>query len=143
MEIHLLIAEDDEEDQMFIQRAFNKINFEGNLHFVNNGEEVLTYLHSCKKTNTHPVSNCPNILLLDLNMPKLNGWETLEMLKSDPDWVNLPVIIFTTSKSEDDIEASYRSGAACFIAKPDSYLGYVDTFRNFNHFWADTVQLPK
>lgn len=144
MAIHLLIAEDDPEDRSFIERALQNIDFAGVVEFANNGEEVINYLQSIQRQHANPNNRTyPKVVLLDLNMPRLNGWETLEWLKSNTKWSDIPVIIFTTSTSEVDIQASYKNGASCFIAKPDSYIGYIEIFKNLIKFWNNTVLLPK
>ncbi len=141
MDIHLLVVEDDAEDRMLVERALAKASFKGKVHFAHNGEEAIKYLRGRAQQGVIPATARPNLVILDLNMPKLNGWETLEILKANPEWASVPVIIFTTSTAEEDIRASYKCGASCFITKPDSYKGYIDIFNAFIQFWSKTAQV--
>lgn len=138
----ILIADDDEYDQMFIKEAFDE-NFEKNeIYFVNNGVELLDYLKRKNKYSNPALSPRPSIILLDLNMPKMDGREALKEIKSDPKLRTIPVVILTTSKSEQDILKTYDLGVNCFITKPVSFASFLEVTRTLGHYWFDIVKLP-
>lgn len=126
----ILIAEDDPDDIELIKLAFKENGLSYNIFFVNDGEEVISYLD--KST---AASQLPNIIILDLNMPKKDGKETLKYIKTNPSYKNIPVIILTTSNSEKDIIQCYDLGANSFIVKPSNFQDYVEIAQTLHKFW--------
>jgi CheY-like chemotaxis protein len=138
----ILIADDDEDDRMFTKEAFDE-NFEKNeIRFVNDGVELLDYLRRKNKYANPALSPRPSIILLDLNMPKMDGREALREIKSDPKLRTIPVVILTTSKAEHDIVKTYDLGVNCFITKPVSFTAFLEVTRTLGHYWFDIVKLP-
>ena len=138
----ILIADDDEDDRMFTKEAFDE-NFEQNeIRFVNDGVELLDYLRRKNEYANPAVSPRPSIILLDLNMPKMDGREALKEIKSDPNLRTIPVVVLTTSKAEQDIVKTYDLGVNCFITKPVSFTAFLEVARTLGHYWFDIVKLP-
>lgn len=138
----ILVADDDEEDCLIVQNAVRECRISNPLFFVKNGEETLDFLKNRGQyadANQFPM---PGLLLLDLNMPKMNGWEVLEALQKDPDLSSLPVAILSTSESAADIERAYRLGASSYITKPLKFVDFVDLMKTLNHYWFEIVSLP-
>lgn len=131
----ILIADDDEDDRFLVQSALEECSLANPTVFVNNGLDLLDYL---RKDEEQPVG----LILLDLNMPRMDGRQTLKVLKSDAQLRRIPVVILTTSKSQRDIEECYELGANCYIAKPDSFEIFNDTIFTLVKFWINLSQLP-
>jgi CheY-like chemotaxis protein len=123
----ILLVEDDIVDQMTVQRALKDIQARNPLYIVNNGEEALDFL----KSNSSKIW----IILLDLNMPKMNGIEFLKIVKRDDLLKSIPVVVLTTSKQESDIIESYNLGVAGFMIKPVDYPKYVEVVKTINTYW--------
>ncbi len=138
----ILIAEDDPDDRMLAIDAAREGQLASQVEFVEDGERLLEYLHSigAKPGSDKPM---PRLILLDLNMPKMDGREALRAIKSDPALRRIPVIVFTTSSAEEDIATSYDLGVNSFIIKPASFERLVDVMRSIKSYWIDTVALPK
>ncbi|MDX6476308.1 MAG: hypothetical protein QOH95_1819, partial [Gaiellaceae bacterium] len=112
------------------------------LHTVEDGEELLEYLrHEGRYDETN--SPRPDLILLDLNMPRVDGREALEELKSDPELRSIPIVILTTSRAEADVVQSYDLGANSFISKPVTFGGLVDVMRELGRYWVLIVELPE
>lgn len=138
--INLLLAEDNEDEIILLTEALKSSLTINDLIVVRDGEAAIEYLmDSSNRTDL----KWPDILLLDLNMPKKNGLEVLHLIKSTPGLKQLPVIIFTTSKSESDISESYENFASCYITKPMSYDGLKNVVKQIEDFWMSLVELPK
>ena len=138
----ILIADDDADDRELIKAAFEENNFRHNIKFVENGEELLKYLK--RKGNyadelTHPL---PQIILLDLNMPKKDGREVLKEIKQHPELKKIPVIIFTTTKNEHEIKRCYELGANTYIVKPVSFDALVRVIQEIRGYWFNTASIP-
>ncbi|MBF0612271.1 MAG: response regulator [Magnetococcales bacterium] len=125
----ILLVEDDRVDAMTVQRALKSIHVTNRLVVTNNGEEAIAWL---KDSTNDP----PCIILLDLNMPRMNGLEFLEILKHDSQLKTLPVIVLTTSKDELDRVKSFRLGVAGYMVKPVDYMQFVDVIRTINMYWT-------
>lgn len=138
----ILIADDDEDDRMFTKEAFDE-NFEKNeIRFVNDGVELLDYLRRKNKYSNPALSPRPSIILLDLNMPRMDGREALKEIKTDPKLRTIPVVILTTSRAELDILKTYDLGVNCFITKPVSFTAFLEVTRTLGHYWFNVVKLP-
>jgi len=141
--MNILLVEDNEADVKITLRAFKKAELKNNMFIVNNGEEALKYIRNegeYEDKDEHPV---PDIILLDINMPKADGFQVLDTLKNDPKYCSIPVIILTSSKREEDIIKSYKKGAASYIHKPVNYGDFVKVVEGFNFYWHLINRLPK
>jgi CheY-like chemotaxis protein len=139
---NILIADDDSDDRQMLKEAFEENHFISNIHFVENGEELVDYLHGKGKFENTVIGEKLDLILLDLNMPKKDGREALCEIKSDPTLKSIPVIVLTTSKLKDDILKSYSNGVNCFISKPASYSELIEVTRSIIKYWFETVKLP-
>jgi CheY-like chemotaxis protein len=140
--IILLLAEDDPDDRMMIRDALMEDRVVNELHEVADGEELLAYLRREGRYETLRDQPLPGLILLDLNMPRMDGREALEVIKHDPKLRKIPVVVLTTSKAEEDIVRSYDSGANSFIAKPVTFSALVDLMRLIGKYWVQIVELP-
>ncbi|MFT7068620.1 MAG: CheY-like chemotaxis protein [Spirosomataceae bacterium] len=131
----LLIAEDDVDDQLLLESVFEELKLLYKLAFVENGIKALEYLKENSK-------ELPSLILLDSNMPKKDGRETLIEIKSNEGWRSIPIIVFTTSDSEADIAYSYKHGTNAFITKPLSFCELKEIVESIDLFWLKTARLP-
>lgn len=125
----ILLVEDDNVDAMTVTRALKEINVTNRLDITNNGEEALAFLRN-------PEHEKPGIILLDLNMPKMNGIEFLQVAKNDTDLKKIPVVVLTTSKEEQDKVDSFNLGVAGYMIKPVDYLQFVEVVRTIDLYWT-------
>jgi len=125
----ILLVEDDEVDAMTVQRALREINITNRLDTVGNGEEALTFLND-------PSNEKPGIILLDLNMPKMNGIEFLKIAKKDPLLMRIPVVVLTTSKADEDKVESFNLGVAGYMIKPVDYRKFVEVIKTIDLYWT-------
>ena len=139
--ITILMADDDVDDRLLAQEALAENKLANDLHFVENGEELLDYLYQRGKFNEDNAPK-PGLILLDLNMPKMDGREALKQLKSNADFRRIPVIVLTTSKSEEDIIKSYDLGVNSFISKPVTFQELVEVTKHIGNYWFGIVELP-
>jgi CheY-like chemotaxis protein len=140
--ITILIADDDIDDRMLIEDAFRECRLGNQLEFAENGEELLHYLRGEGKFAGRDRSKQPGLILLDLNMPRMDGRTALKHLKEDPDLRRIPVVVLTTSKAEEDILRTYDLGVSSFITKPVTFQGLVDVVCALNNYWIEIVELP-
>lgn len=140
--VYILVAEDDADDRFLLETAFAEKGYGEKLTFVENGVELLDYLRNIKfdeKTNQH---NLPGFILLDLNMPKKDGREVLKEIKEDPRFKKIPVIIFTTTKNEKEINRCYELGANTYVVKPVGFESLLQTIEDIRSYWFKTAQIP-
>lgn len=137
----ILMADDDADDRLLAQDAIAEARVNGELRFVENGEELLDYLYRRSRYATSDATR-PGLILLDLNMPKKDGREALREMKNNPDLRRIPVVVLTTSKAESDIGQIYDLGANSFISKPVSFDSLVNVMKTLGHYWLETVELP-
>lgn len=138
----ILCAEDDPDDRLLIAEAFQESGLDHTLHFVVDGEELMAYVCEKSAESGSPTRPRPDLILLDLNMPRKDGREVLQELKADPKLRSLPVVVFTTSTAEEDIRLSYEMSANSFVVKPGRFQSLVETIQSIGQYWFDTVQLP-
>lgn len=138
----LLIADDDEEDREMTQQALQENFILNEIHFVDDGVELLDYLLRRGTYEDPKLSPKPGLILLDLNMPRMDGREALEQIKSHPELCNIPVIILTTSHAEEDILRSYDLGVNCFITKPVTFRDFIEVTKSLGQYWFEIVQIP-
>ncbi|MFZ4796359.1 MAG: response regulator [Bacteroidia bacterium] len=141
--LHLLIAEDDEEDRMLTQEALKESRLKNTVHFVEDGEYLMDYLNNRGKYSDKVKYPTPGFILLDLNMPRKDGREALKEIKSDELLRRIPVIILTTSKAEEDIIRSYNLGVNSFITKPVTFEGLINVMKALGNYWLEVVELPR
>jgi CheY-like chemotaxis protein len=138
----ILMADDDADDRLLTQDALIECNSAGDLRLVENGEELLNYLHRRGQFSDPEKSPSPGLILLDLNMPKKDGRDALQEIKLHPELRKIPVVVLTTSRAETDISRIYELGANSFIAKPVSFESLVGVMKLLTRYWFDTVELP-
>lgn len=138
--IDILLVEDNPGDVRLTQEAFRENNIPNKLNVVNNGEEALYYL---RREGRYKDAARPGLVLLDLNLPRKDGREVLAEIKADPDLRQIPVVILTTSESEDDVAKTYGLYANCYITKPVDIQHFVKVVEAVEHFWLSVVNLPK
>jgi CheY-like chemotaxis protein len=138
----ILMADDDADDRELTKEALAESRLINELHFVGDGAELLDYLHRRGAYSRPGSAPRPGVILLDLNMPRKDGREALAEIKADPKFRNIPVVVLTTSKAEQDIAQSYDLGANSFISKPVTFEGLVEVVRSLGQYWFDIVELP-
>ncbi|MEQ1877812.1 MAG: response regulator [Bdellovibrionia bacterium] len=141
-EIPILIADDDHEDREMIKDALRESRLLNELHFVNDGEQLMDYLHHRRKYEDKIQYPMPGLILLDLNMPKKDGREALKEIKCDPILKLIPVVVLTTSQAEEDVFRSYNLGVNSFVTKPVTFDSLVSTMKDIGRYWFEIVQLP-
>ena len=140
--VTIVMADDDLEDQMLVRNAWLKSRLSNDLRFVDDGEQLMDYLYR-RGAYADPIdSPRPGVILLDLNMPRKDGYEALEEIKNDPGLRRIPVVVLTSSKAEEDIIRSYNLGVSGFIAKPVTFGGLVEAIKALGRYWFEIVELP-
>jgi CheY-like chemotaxis protein len=132
--ITILLADDDADDRELTRLALREAKRDARLLTVGDGAELLDFLQQGDER--------PHLILLDLNMPRMNGHEALAKIKRDPKLRSIPVVILTTSTREEDISTSYELGANSFMSKPMGFMSFVDAMRGFSRYWTEIVTLP-
>jgi CheY-like chemotaxis protein len=141
--ITILICDDDEDDRMLTQQALEDAHVSNNIRFVEDGEQLLDYLYQrgayAGETGKAPR---PGLILLDLNMPKMDGREALKIIKGDAMLSDIPVVVLSTSGFDQDIIRSYQLGVNSFITKPVTFSGLVEAMNVLGRYWLEIVELP-
>lgn len=140
--ITILMADDDPDDREMAKDAFREGKLRNDLRFVEDGEQLLDYLLRRGPYQAPEASPRPGLILLDLNMPRMDGREVLQKIKAHPLLRTIPVVVLTTSKTEEDIFRSYDLGANSFITKPVTFTALVEILRGLTHYWIEIVELP-
>jgi CheY-like chemotaxis protein len=142
--ITILIAEDDPDDRLLAREALEENRLANAIVFVEDGEELLEYLRRIGRYSVEggKETSRPGLILLDLNMPRKDGREALREIKADPELRQIPIVVLTTSKSDEDIVRSYDLGVNSFITKPVSFEGLVEVMRTLHKYWFEIVELP-
>ncbi len=140
--ITILMADDDAEDRGFAHEALEKARLSNDFHTVEDGVELLDYLFRRGAYVDPGTAPRPGIILLDLKMPRMDGFEALERIKADPSLARIPVVVLTTSGADEDIARSYDLGASSFIRKPVNFQGLVDAIQALGRYWFEIVELP-
>ena len=140
--ITILMADDDADDRMFAKDALEEARLANDLHFVEDGEELMDYLRHQGKFVGLNGSPKPGLILLDLNMPRKDGREALKEIKEDEELKRIPVVVLTTSKAQEDIYRTYDLGVSSYITKPVSFEGLVDIMKTLSKYWFEIVTLP-
>ena len=137
-EVHILLVDDNEGDILLTREALGDARIINKVSVAYDGMEAIRFL---KKPAAY--EDVPDLILLDINLPKMNGTEVLELIKNDPELKRIPVIMLTTSSAEKDILASYDNHANCYITKPVDLDRFMDVVRTIEDFWISIVKLPK
>ena len=140
--ITILIADDDPEDRMLAAEALKESRLANDIRFVEDGEELVDYLTYRGRFTNPDDAPRPGVILLDLNMPRKDGREALREIKSDPVLRQIPVVVLTTSKAEEDVLRSYHDGVNSFISKPVSFIALIEVVRTLGKYWLHIVDLP-
>jgi CheY-like chemotaxis protein len=140
--ITILVADDDPDDCLMVKESFEEERVANPLHFVKDGEELMDYLKRRGDFKDMEDIPLPGLILLDLNMPRKDGREALREIKSDPDLRIIPVVVFTTSKAEEDIYRTYDLGVNSFISKPVTFEGLKGIIKTVTKYWLEIVELP-
>jgi CheY-like chemotaxis protein len=141
--VTILMADDDEDDCMLAREALAETRLTNDLYFVRDGEELMDYLYRRGQYAQPNALPRPDLILLDLNMPKKDGREALTEIKSDPNLRQIPVVVLTTSKAQDDIYEIYDLGANSFITKPVTFSSLVEMMKTLGKYWFEIVELPQ
>ncbi len=138
----ILVADDDDDDLLLIRTAFEEIQVKAPFFMVKDGEELMDFLHCRGKYHDPTSAPRPGLILLDLNMPRKDGREALMEIKADPELRQIPVVILTTSRAEEDVKHTYDLGANSFIVKPGTYEGLTNVIKTVTRYWFEVVTLP-
>ncbi len=141
--VMILIADDDEDDRLLTRQALEEAHLSNDVRFVEDGEELMEYLRrQGRYAGQDGRAPRPGLILLDLNMPKKDGRECLREIKADDDLRDIPVVVLSTSREEEDITRSYQLGVNSFISKPVTFTGLVDALKVMGRYWFELVELP-
>ncbi len=141
--VDLLLVEDNTQDAELAIRELKKHNLSNNLYHVKDGEEALDFIFATGKyADTRNVNHTPKLILLDIHMPKINGIEVLEKIKSTESTKTIPVVILTSSKEDPDIKRCYNLGANSYIVKPLNFEGFAEAIKNLGFYWLLLNQPP-
>jgi chemotaxis family two-component system response regulator Rcp1 len=138
-DIQILLIEDNPGDVRLTKEALLGAKVANQLHVVSDGEEAIDFLN---QRGDHTDAPRPDIVLLDLNLPRVDGYEVLAQIKSDPGLANIPIIVLTSSSAEADIQSAYELHANCFISKPVDFTEFIGAVRSLEGFWLKIVKLP-
>ena len=137
--LYILIAEDDADDRYLLETAFDECGFKDNIVFVQNGVELIDHLVNTSQKNGN---RFPTFIMLDLNMPKKDGREVLKEIKENTELKKIPVVVFTTTRNENDIKRCYELGANSYVVKPVSYDDLVKVVSQVRNYWFSVSSVP-
>jgi len=140
--ITILMADDDPDDRELTREAFRESRLANEFHTVEDGEELMDYLHRRGRYAQLNGAPLPGLILLDLNMPRKAGREALKEIKGDPPLRRIPIVVLTTSKAEEDILRSYDLGVNSYVTKPVTFSSLVELVRVLGRYWFEVVELP-
>ncbi len=140
--ITIVLADDDPDDRQLTGDAFSENRLANQLHCVEDGEELMDYLHRRGKYESMRKEPLPGLILLDLNMPRKDGREALKEIKADPSLRRIPIVVLTTSKAEEDILRSYDLGVNSYVTKPVTFKSLVELVKVIGRYWFEVVELP-
>lgn len=138
--IHILLVEDNAGDIMLIEEALDEAKVANKVSIANDGEKAIEFL---SKNGEHSEAPDPDLIILDINLPRINGFEVLQFIKESDELKHIPVIMLTTSSSERDIAKSYNSHANCYITKPVGVEEFLSAVTSIENFWIHLVKLSK
>ncbi|WP_412027592.1 response regulator [Deinococcus yunweiensis] len=137
--IEILLVEDNEPDVLLTLEAFEEASVPNRLHVARDGVEALRFL---RREGEHAQAPRPDVILMDINMPRKNGLEVLQEIKADRSLVSIPVVMLTTSQSDDDVRNSYERHASGYVVKPVGFENFLNAMRAFENFWMTFVRFP-
>lgn len=140
--ITIVLADDDPDDRELAMDAFKECHLANQVHFVEDGEQLMDYLLRRGKYEDLKDQPLPGLVLLDLNMPRKDGREALKEIKAHPDLKRIPIVVLTTSKAEEDILRTYDLGVNSYVTKPVTFQSLVDTVKVLGKYWFEIVELP-
>lgn len=140
--ITIVLADDDPDDRELAMDAFKECHLANQVHFVEDGEQLMDYLLRRGKYEDLKDQPLPGLVLLDLNMPRKDGREALREIKANPDLRRIPIVVLTTSKAEEDILRTYDLGVNSYVTKPVTFQSLVDTVKVMGKYWFEIVELP-
>ena len=135
----ILLVEDNPGDVRLTQEALRESKVLNNLHVVGDGLQAMAFL---RREGDHAEAPCPDVIFLDLNLPKMDGREVLAEIKSDPDLKRIPVVVITSSEAEKDIVQTYDLHVNCYVTKPVDFDQFINVVHSINNFWRSIVKLP-
>ena len=141
-QLTVLLIEDNPRDIRLTQRAFKQTEMTHDLRVVRDGDEALAYLHREGAYGDARSAPRPDVILLDLNLPRMGGHELLRQVKQDPRFKHVPIIVLTTSGRPDDVLQAYDAGANAYLLKPVEFTRFTEVLEQLGKFWLETVQLP-
>jgi CheY-like chemotaxis protein len=136
------MADDDEDDRLLLKEALDELQFSHIVEFTEDGQDLMNYLKRRDIYTDRRNTPLPELILLDLNMPRKDGREALREIRLDSNLRHIPVVVFTTSKAEEDVLRSYDLGANSFVVKPITFEKLVEVIRTINLYWFEAVRLP-
>jgi CheY-like chemotaxis protein len=139
-QIEILLVEDDPGDVVMTREAFQDYKIRNQLHVVNDGTEAMAFLRQQGEFADRPR---PDLVLLDLNLPRMDGREVLQAIKSDAELASIPVVVLTTSENEDDVLRSYSLHANAYVTKPVDFESFIAVVRQIDEFFVSVVRLPR
>ncbi len=139
-EIQVLLVEDDPGDVLMTREAFEDYKVHNQLHVVNDGVQAMAFL---RQEGEYAGQPRPDLVLLDLNLPRMDGRQVLDAIKSDPELSSIPVVVLTTSEAEDDVLRSYSLHANAYVTKPVDFERFIDVVRQIDDFFVTVVRLPR
>lgn len=139
-DVQILLVEDNPGDVRLTVEALRNAKVANELHVVEDGEAAIDYL---RQRGPHAGATRPDIVLLDLNLPKLDGRDVLSDIKSDPKLASIPILVLTSSAAEEDIDRSYELHANCYISKPVDFVEFIAALRSLESFWLEIVKFPR
>lgn len=142
-QVPILVADDDLDDCQMIKEALQESRLLNEVHFVHDGEELMDYLNNKGKYSDQTKYPQPGLILLDLNMPKKDGREALKEIKTNSIYRQIPTVVLTTSKAEEDIYRTYNLGVNSFITKPVAFNSLVNIMSDLGRYWFELVELPE
>ncbi len=141
--VTVVLAEDDPDDQLLVREAFDEADLNCNLRIVSDGEELLEYLNRFGKYEAPDSSPRPSLILLDLNMPRLDGHGALKQIRSHEIWRKIPIVVFSTSSEDLQVTTSFELGANAYLTKPSSFEGLVDLVKVLDAHWFKLGIVPQ
>lgn len=139
--LRIMIADDNPHDFYLLKRAAQKAKVNCEFEWIENGQQVLDRLKQTAKLAAMRKAKKPHVVLLDLNMPGISGRATLKQIREDQDISDVPIVIFSTSKTPEDIKNAYSRGVSAFVTKPFDYQDYIHFIQDFYNYWVKYVQL--
>ncbi len=138
--VEILLVEDDPGDVLMTREAFADYKLQNSLHVVNDGADAMAFL---RREGRYAGMPRPDLVLLDLNLPRMDGREVLTAIKSDAELASIPVVVLTTSENEDDVVSSYSLHANAYVTKPVDFERFIDVVRQIDDFFVTVVRLPR